>query len=110
LFNNPELVKIGDIGQEYGVTTGRKRKVNYLNLDRMIFALNTGGGNYLIISKCDVLEESEIFKLFYNGELIRFENINQMKDFITKRIAVECPDVEKIYYSSSPEIVEDLSV
>lgn len=110
LFNNPELAKIGDIGQEYGVTTGRRRKVNYLNLDRLIFALNTGGGTSLIVSKCDVLEKAEIFKLFYNRDLIKFENINQMKDFITKKLVVECPDLQKIYYSSSPEVVEGLSI
>lgn len=108
LFDNPELSRIGDIGQEYGVTTGRRRKVNYLDLNRLIFALNTAGGNHLVVSKCDVLEKAEVFKLFYNGDLMKFENIQQMKDFITKRLAVECPDLEKIYYSSSPEIVEDL--
>ena len=65
LFDNPELSTIGEIGQEYGTTTGRRRKVNYLNLDKLIFALNTGGGSHLIVSKCDVLEEARIFKLYY---------------------------------------------
>lgn len=79
-------------------------------MDRLIFALNTGGGTSLIVSKCDVLEKAEIFKLFYNRDLIKFENINQMKDFITKKLVVECPDLQKIYYSSSPEVVEGLSI
>ena len=110
LFDNPELARIGEIGQEYGVTTGRRRKVNYLNLDRIIFALNTGGGTQLIVSKCDVLEEAGIFKLFYKNDLISFGSIDLMKDFITKRLAVECPELERIYYSSSPEVVEGLTI
>jgi len=110
LFNNPELAKIGEIGQEYGVTTGRRRKVNYLNLDRIIFALNTGGGNNLIISKCDILEEAEIFKLFYRNDLMSFGSLDEMKGFITARLSVECPELDKIYYSSSTEIVEGLTI
>ena len=110
LFDNPELAKIGEVGQEYGVTTGRRRKVNYLNLDRLIFALNTAGGNHLVISKCDILEETKIFKLFYKNDLISFDSLDLMKNFITTRLSVECPELERIYYSSSTEIVEGLNL
>ena len=110
LFDNPELAKVGEIGQEYGVTTGRRRKVNYLNLDRIIFALNTGGGNNLIISKCDILEEAEVFKLFYRNDLMSFKSLDEMKGFITARLSVECPELERIYYSSSTEVVEGLTI
>jgi len=110
LFENPELSTIGEIGQEYGTTTGRRRKVNFLNLDRLIFALNTGGGNNLIISKCDVLEQAKIFRLFYRGERLSFASLDTMKEFITDRVTEECHELEKIYYSHSPETVEDLSL
>jgi len=110
LFDNPELSKIGEIGKEYGVTTGRRRKVNYLNLDRLIFALKTGGGNNLIISKCDVLEESKIFKLYHKNELVSFDSLKLMKDYISDLVAEECKEVERIYYSSSPEVVEGLFI
>jgi len=110
LFDNPELSRIGEIGQEFGVTTGRRRKVNYLNLDRVIFALNTGGGNNLVVSKCDVLEEAGVFKLFYRNELIAFESLEKMKNFISVRLNIECPELERIYYSSSPEVVEGLTI
>jgi len=110
LFDNPELSTIGEIGQEYGTTTGRRRKVNYLNLDKLTFALNTGGGNHLIVSKCDVLEEARIFKLYYRNDLISFDSMEEMKSFITARLVIECPELERIYYSSSPEVVEDLTI
>lgn len=110
LFDNPDLEKIGEVGQEYGVTTGRRRKVNYLNLDRLIFALKTGGGNKLIISKCDVLEEVKVYKMYYKNNLISFESLKMMKDCISEILKTECPDVEDVYYSSSKEIVEGLSL
>ncbi len=110
LLENQELLAIADAGFEYGTTTGRRRKVNYLNLDRLIFALNTAGGNILIISKCDVLESVNVYKLFYKNELFSFNSLSQMKEFITSRLVVECPEVEKIHYSSSAETVEDLAI
>jgi len=110
LFDNPELAKIGEVGREYGVTTGRRRKVNYLNLDRLIFALRTGGGNKLVISKCDVLEEVKIYRLFHKNVLISYESLNMMKEYISESISRECSEVDRIYYSSSTEVVENLTV
>lgn len=109
LLDNPELLSIADAGQEYGTTTGRRRKVNYLNLDKLIFALNTAGGNHLIVSKCDILEEVKVYKLFYKNELLSFNSLSLMKEFITARLAVECPELERIYFSSSSEIIEDFT-
>jgi adenylosuccinate synthase len=106
LLDNPELLSIADAGQEYGTTTGRRRKVNYLNLDKLIFALNTAGGNYLITSKCDILEKVKVFKLFYKNELLSFNSLSLMKEFVTARLSVECPELERIYFSSSSEIIE----
>lgn len=110
LFDNPELDLIGTVGQEIGTTTGRRRKVNYMNLDRLIFALNTAGGNKLIISKCDILEQVQIFRLFYHGERVSFVSLDTMKEFITDRVMEECPEVERIYYSYSAETVEGLTI
>jgi adenylosuccinate synthase len=110
LFDDKELSLIGEIGQEYGTTTGRRRKVNFLNLDRLIFALNTGGGTHIVISKCDVLEEANIFKIFYKNELIKFSSILEMKSFITARLSAECAELSRIYYSYSPETVEGLTI
>ena len=110
LFDNPELDLIGTVGQEIGTTTGRRRKVNHMNLDRLIFALNTAGGNKLIISKCDILEQVKIFRLFYHGERRSFVSLDTMKEFITDRVMEECPEVDRIYYSYSAETVEGLIV
>ena len=108
LFNNEELMKICDIGKEFGTTTGRRRKVNYLNLDLLTKALSISGGTHLILSKCDILEEARVFKLIVDGNLIGFQNIFQMKDFIEKRLRLSCTELQKIIFSSSPEVVEEL--
>jgi adenylosuccinate synthase len=59
LFDDPILAAIGKAGQEYGTTTGRRRSVNYLNMDRLISAINLTGINSLVINKADILKEIE---------------------------------------------------
>ena len=61
LLENNELKKIGQEGEEYGTTTGRKRKVNFLNLDKLIYSINISGTNNLIMSKIDILENVKNF-------------------------------------------------
>jgi len=85
LLDDKELLKLGDIGSEYGVTTGRRRTVNWLNLDYFLNAVNISGSNQVIINKCDVIKELGIFKLYYQGELLKFEVFEDMKDFITTK-------------------------
>ena len=108
LFDNPELLAIVEAGSEYGTTTGRRRKANYLNLDRLINAINIGGANYLVISKCDVLEKVGVFKLFYEDKLLTFKNMNGMQHFIRNILYLKIKGLYRIYFSSSPEKVEDL--
>ena len=76
----------------------------------MIFALNAAGGNHLIISKCDVLDDVKVFKLFYHKELLSFNHLDEMKSFIQDRINTFCPEVEKIYFSSNMNLVEGLTL
>lgn len=59
LFDDPVLAAIGKAGQEYGTTTGRRRLVNYLNMDRLISAINLAGIDSLVINKADILKNVE---------------------------------------------------
>lgn len=108
LLSNPELLAIADAGQEYGVTTGRRRKVNWLNLDKLVDSCNLTGTTTLIINKCDILDQLGTFKIFYDDRLMIFESLEHMKRFIKSCIELECKEVRKIIFSSSPEIVESL--
>jgi adenylosuccinate synthase len=110
LFDNPELIKICDAGKEFGTTTGRRRKVNYLNLDKLIYAMNIAGSNILVMSKCDILIELGIFNLFFGSELLKFHSWNDMRDFIESSLRENCRDLEVIHFSSSPSDVEGMNL
>jgi adenylosuccinate synthase len=82
--DNNELELIGELGHEFGATTGRKRQCNYLNLDTLKEALLINQCNRCIINKIDILQELGIFKLYHNNELKTFNSFNEMSDYIFK--------------------------
>lgn len=108
LLDDPVLSKIGELGQEYGVTTGRRRIVNWLNLDKLIEAVNLTGTTHLVISKCDILSQLGIRKFFYDGELLDYSSVLD-EDYhlmdIEKIIIHKCPMIEEIMFSFSPEAI-----
>ena len=101
LFEDPDLELIGEIGKEYGVTTGRKRKVNWLNLTMLIQAINMTGTTDVIISKCDILKTAGKFALYDEGILVKFNGLGTMKNYISKSIYSNCEMIESVKYSSS---------
>lgn len=105
LLDDPQLSSIAECGEEYGTTTGRKRKVNWLNLDKLIQAINISGTTIIIVSKVDVLEKVGIFKLIHNTTIQRFDCIQSMKDYIHKTLHSTCPLLETITFSSSTELL-----
>lgn len=102
LFENPLLKELADLGSEFGVTTGRRRKVNWLNLNMLISAINLSGTTNLVVSKCDVMRELGQFRLLYNDELLFFSDLEGMCEFITLKITSQCEMISEIRYSSSP--------
>lgn len=103
LLNDPELALIGETGQEYGVTTGRRRKVNWLNLDKLIKAINISGTTDVIISKVDILENVNKFKLIYQKQIVEFYDLKDMKFLIDNVLKSKCESISTITYSSSPK-------
>ncbi len=108
LLEDSELLAIADAGHEYGTTTGRRRKVNWLNLDKLIDSCNITGATHLIINKCDILEQLGTYKLTYNNRLVEFKNSFEMARFIDSATMTECENLESIMFSRSPEFVENL--
>jgi adenylosuccinate synthase len=103
LLDDSELSEIGRIGQEYGVTTGRRRKVNWLNLDYLCRAIKITGITDLVVSKCDILSSFGKYRLYHHGSLINFESLGDMKSYILSA-ALECSTlIEGVTFSSSPE-------
>ena len=102
LLLDPILSQIAEAGEEFGVTTGRPRKCKWLNLTKLIKAINMTGTTRLVISKCDILEKVGVYKLEMNGEELTFKTLKLMTDTIRESIVSQCPSVEDIRFSFDP--------
>jgi adenylosuccinate synthase len=86
LWDDKELDAVLQAGGEYGTTTGRKRLVNWLNLDKLIESISLSGCTELVVNKCDVLQKVGVFKLYHKGILHNFKDLGEMKIFIIRYI------------------------
>lgn len=105
LHDNFELSSVGKLGGEFGTTTGRKRKVNWLNLDKLIIATRISGTTNTIISKVDVLEKLKLFKYFYNNTLITVTTFSEMKKNIETILLKNCVNLREIKFSNNTETI-----
>ena len=63
-FTEPEMAKkIRDIGNEYGATTGRPRRVGWLDLVAMKYAVQVNGMTGIALMKSDVLQDFDFVKV-----------------------------------------------
>ena len=105
LLGDPVLNSIAMAGNEFGTTTGRKRKVNWMNITKLSEAINLSGTTHVIISKTDVLKEVGVYKLIELEEMKEFNNLDEMKDYIDIFIKKKCVLVKQIIYSDSPRYI-----
>lgn len=84
--NDPNLQKIQEVGMEFGATTGRKRKVRWLDLDGVIKAININGVTELIINKADILEQVGVFKYVYNDTLHQVSTLEEFQGAVSSII------------------------
>lgn len=108
LLKDEELVSISTLGKEIGVTTGKQRKVNWLNLDKLIMSINISGATHVIISKIDILEQLNIYKLIHLEETKEFVSMSEMKLYITNLIYGRCRYVTSILFSDNVETINNL--
>lgn len=101
LMENEELRKLGEVGCEFGTTTGRQRCVNYLQMDKLIQAINHSGTTHLIISKVDVAIAVGTFKYYFRNVLHEHSSMEYMKESIIS-ILKEHTHIEDIVFSSNP--------
>lgn len=90
LQEDTELNKIGELGGEYGLTTGRKRTINWLNVDKLIKSINISGCTNIIISKIDILEKLGIYKYYYKNELRKYNTLLTMMSKLEKILENKC--------------------
>lgn len=101
LWEDPELNMIIETGQEFGSTTGRRRIVNWLNLNKLIDAIKISGVTKLIINKCDILEKIHTYKLFQNNNLYKFNTLQSMESFIKNQLNHSIDEYLEIIFSGN---------
>ena len=100
------LLKLAELGQEFGVTTGRPRKVKWLNLNSLLRSIRISGANKLIINKCDIFQKAGNFCIQWNEEILKFSDLTELKNFVSNKISSYCTDVKEIIFSGDPEKID----
>lgn len=100
-----KLEEIAQVGKEFGVTTGRGRRVAWLNYNKLVDAINLSGTNIVIISKVDILVIVDKFQIKKDGCFINYKSLEDYKQNLGDMLFEDCKLVKKIVYSDHPEIV-----
>ena len=106
LLEDKTLNEIALVGNEFGTTTGRARKVNWLDTDRLVDAINISGCTHIIISKTDVLEQVGKFRIL-NSDM-EYRDLDELQKVINEILMPSCPLLKRIVYSNSADSVKDL--
>jgi len=80
--NDEALKQLQIVGREVGVTTGRKRQTNWLNIDELQYALKATGCTHLVVNKCDVIKTVNVYKAIYKQELVTLSSIEELMSLI----------------------------
>lgn len=91
--------KIGDIGEEFGATTGRRRQTNWMNMQTLERAIRINGVTHLVFNKVDVLRDVGEWAVIDNKKVIQFPSEKTMKDFVSKRLAKLGLKKSQIFFS-----------
>lgn len=97
--SNPLFAKIRELGVERGVTTGRNRQVNWINIDELKKACEMNAVDVLVVSKMDILKGLREWHVRNSsGEVTSFKTEEEFKGYIQENLK----GVE-IKWSYSPE-------
>lgn len=99
-LDDEETQLVAKLGNEFGSTTGRPRKIKWLNLNKLKHVLRVSGTTHLILNKGDVLEKANIFKVYdENSNLIQYNTLDEMTDHVTGSIREEFPNIDiQLYF------------
>jgi len=96
-----DLLRLQAEGDEFGATTGRPRRTNWLDLDKVIMAIDINGVDIVYINKFDILCTVGVYKLYHKGILHNFEHGDAFKKYISDTLSLET-DVCGVMWHSSP--------
>lgn len=87
---------------EYGSTTGRPRKIDWLDIVALHRAVRYTGTDVVHITKLDILENLDVFKLNINREIVTFPTSEEFCEEIKASLS-SIPWHLEILFHRSPE-------
>lgn len=96
---------IGDLGEEYGATTGRRRQTNWMNMQTLERAVRMNGVTHIVFNKVDVLRQAGQWAVIDGGKAVVFESEKAFIEFITQRLIALGIKQENIFFSESKESI-----
>lgn len=97
-----ELLKlIQTVGQEFGATTGRPRKCNWINLDTLSYAAKVNDITHLIVNKIDILDTVGKYCYIKDGKVCDAGTRLGLVSVITKAVSSGV----NIIFSDSPHSI-----
>jgi adenylosuccinate synthase len=94
---------IADAGEEFGSTTGRRRQVNWLNIQTLERAIRMNGVTHVVLNKIDILNNVGVWKAIDRKKTLSFKGPNEMKKFVRARLANFGIPARQVYFSESRE-------
>jgi len=94
--------EIANVAEEYGTTTKRLRKIEWLNMDKLLISIKISGANKVIISKIDILDKVNKYLYIHDGKYVEFEDSCAFKNNVNLLIKNNCKLVTSIIYSDNP--------
>ena len=84
-----------------------RRGVRFLDLTRLIDAINDSGTDILVLQKWDILEEvyqryDNVFNYYLDSNLFSFTSSHAMIASVYDKLFFHCPNLKKLLISASP--------
>lgn len=92
--------RIQSVGKEFGATTGRKRQVDWIDLDLVKKSIDINGVDVLVINKMDILREVNAWNVYSGGFVVECKTEKGYKKFIKDVLG---KDVDQIIFSDRPD-------
>lgn len=91
--------QLREAGGEYGSTTGRSRQCNFLDIRRLIKAIEVNAVTDIVINKMDILQQLDCWKMIIDDQVCDLKNEGLFKGTIQAYV----PGDARIHYSYSPD-------
>ncbi len=96
---------IGDVGEEFGATTGRRRQTNWMNMQTLERAVRMNGVTHIVFSKTDVLRAVGAWAVIDHDTVVAFSGEKAMQAFVLKRLKSFGIAKSKVFFSDSKETI-----